>query len=88
MPGVVYSFSLHGVACVTLPFVRTPAQNSAGNPPPDDCSGGYSFHANAQWASSFGVAAGDTLYFQYWQRDPAGSSPRSLSNGLSVTFAP
>ena len=28
-----------GTLCVQPPLTRTPAQNSGGNPPPDDCSG-------------------------------------------------
>ena len=36
-----------GTLCVLGPVKRTPVQGSGGNPPPDDCSGSYSFDFNA-----------------------------------------
>ncbi len=40
-----------GTLLVAAPIQRTPVRVSGGNPPPDDCSGSYSFDFNA-WAQA------------------------------------
>lgn len=78
--------------CVQGPIKRTGVQSSGGNPPPNDCSGNYSFDFNA-WAQSGAdpnLAAGVQVYCQYWSRDPqdpAGFNT-SLSDGAEFTIQP
>lgn len=76
-----------GFLCVQPPTKRTPPQFSGGNPPPDDCSGQYTFDFNA-WLQGGGdpsVVSGTQVYSQYWTRDPSSPSTTGLSNGLSFT---
>jgi hypothetical protein len=70
-----------GFNCVQAPVFRTPVQNSGGNAPPDDCSGSYAFFFSHAYMLSRGLNAGDTVYCQYWYRDPA--IPDGTSAGLS-----
>jgi hypothetical protein len=74
--------------CITAPTVRTPLQNSGGNPPPDDCSGFFSFHFNKAFMQSKGLGAGDSIYCQYWSRDAQSSSTTNFTNGLAFTISP
>lgn len=75
-----------GTLCVQPPLVRTPLQGSGGNPPPDDCSGGYDFHASQAWMASQGLSAGDTVYAQYWQRDPGFAAPSNVGLTAGAVF--
>jgi hypothetical protein len=79
----------NGVRCVGQAF-RTPAQNSAGELPPATCTGNLQFAFTPAYAALNGVAAGDTIYAQWFSRDPANPDGTgvSLSNGLEVTFCP
>jgi hypothetical protein len=72
-----------GTLCVGAPIVRTPGQNSAGNPPPNDCSGTYSYHWTATQLGQFG--AGTTVFAQYWYRDPFASNGDGLTDALAFT---
>lgn len=58
--------------CVKPPLKRTPVQNSAGNPPPPDCSGTFSFDFNSwmQGGSDPNLTPGTQVDGQYWYRDP------------------
>lgn len=96
-PGILfYGFAANalpfqgGFLCVQPPTKRTPPQFSGGNPPPDDCSGLYTFDFNAwlQAGSDPGVLSGSQVFAQYWTRDPASPSTTGLSNGLSFTVNP
>lgn len=79
-----------GFACVQTPTQRTPLQNTGGTSAANDCTGTCSFLFTAQYAQSHGVNAGDTLYAQYWSRDPLASNARnlSLSDAIAFTWAP
>ena len=77
-----------GTLCVEPPTVRTPAQSTGGNAPPDDCSGEMSFHWSAGYAAAQGVAPGETIYAQYWTRDPASAATTNLTDALRFTIAP
>ena len=81
-----------GWLCAAPPTIRTPLQNSAGNPPPDDCSGTFSidFNARIQSAVDASLVVGADVYGQYWSRDPAlgTSSPTSLSNAIHFAIQP
>jgi|SRR5882672_1605372 len=79
-----------GTLCVQAPTVRTPIQTSGGSPPPDTCTGHYTFDMNA-WIRSgadSNLTTGTTVYAQYWYRDPPVASTTGLSNGLSFTVGP
>jgi hypothetical protein len=81
-----------GYLCVQAPTKRTPAMSSGGNPPPDDCSGSYTFDFNARIQSGIdpGLVAGALVYAQYWFRDPqqAGFFTTGRSDALSFGVAP
>ena len=79
-----------GTLCVGGEIRRTPAQNSRGNAPPDDCSGTYSFHFSQPYMVPHLLGGGSTVYAQYWSRDPGFASPNNLglTNGLHFTIAP
>jgi hypothetical protein len=72
-----------GTLCVGAPIKRTVGQNSAGNPPPNDCSGTYSYHWSETQLGLFG--AGTTVYAQYWYRDPLATAGDGLTDALSFT---
>lgn len=77
-----------GLLCVQPPIRRTAVQASGGNPPPNDCTGSFSFDFNAYAQSGVdpNVTTGAMLYGQYWSRDPLSPSTTSLSDGLFWTM--
>ncbi|MCK6448438.1 MAG: FG-GAP-like repeat-containing protein [Planctomycetes bacterium] len=81
-----------GTLCVKLPIKRTSLQSSDGNPPPNDCSGAYSFDFNAYIATGVDPAliSGAALDGQYWARDPGFSPPNntSLTDGIHIVLCP
>jgi len=80
-----------GTLCLGAPLARTPVQNSLGNPPPDDCSGSYSFHfSQAYIAANFPLGVDSTVYCQYWSRDPGFAPPDNmgLTDAVRFTIAP
>jgi hypothetical protein len=79
-----------GTKCVGAPTRRTPVQSSGGNPPPNDCSGVFSFDFNARIQSGVDPAlvAGQDTYAQYWYRDPQSASTTGLSDALAFTIDP
>ncbi len=81
-----------GVLCVKLPIKRTHIQLSGGNPPPNDCSGGYAIDFNSYIASGIDphLGPGVSVNAQYWARDPGFAAPNntSLSNGIQFVIAP
>ena len=79
---------LGGYLCVEPPLVRTPVQSSGGNPPPDDCSGQFSFHVSTPYMNAQGIAPGDQIYCQYWYRDPAQAMGTGLTDGLAFRVLP
>ncbi len=79
-----------GALCVAPPLRRTPVQNSGGNPPPEDCSGVYSFDFNA-WIQSGAdplLAPGVVAWAQYWSRDPSAASGTGLTDALQIPIGP
>ncbi|MCE9595137.1 MAG: hypothetical protein K8S98_13205 [Planctomycetes bacterium] len=73
-----------GWHCVKLPTKRTNVQNSGGNPPPNDCSGSYSFDFNAliQSGTNPALTPGRMIFAQYWARDLGAVSQSSFSDAL------
>jgi hypothetical protein len=75
-----------GTLCLTSSIVRTPAQNSGGNPPPNDCSGTYSFHFSQAYMISKGLAPGTSVYAQYYSRDGGFPPPDNIGLTDAVRF--
>jgi len=78
------------IRCVGPVTVRTPFQNSNGDDPPATCTGSFSYPFTHAYAAAQGLAAGDTIYMQWFSRDPAhpDGTGVSLSNSLEVSFCP
>jgi hypothetical protein len=86
-----------GTLCVKVPVKRTGSTNSAGNPPPNDCSGLFSIDMNA-FAVSAGpptplpalTVPGTVVDCQWWGRDPGFAAPdnTTLTDALEYTVGP
>jgi len=78
-----------GTLCVQPPTQRTSIQGSGGaNSPTNDCSGSYSLDFNA-WIQSGAdplCVTGQTIFAQYWSRDPLSPSTTGLTNALSLVI--
>jgi hypothetical protein len=74
-----------GTMCVLQPTVRTPSISSGGAASGNSCTGTYSFTWTTGYMLANGISVGDTLYCQWWMRDPASPSTTGLSNGLKFT---
>jgi hypothetical protein len=81
-----------GFLCVKNPIKRTAVQSSNGNPPPNDCSGGYSIDFNAYIAGGTdpNLISGQVVDGQYWARDPGFAPPNNtnLTGGIHFTICP
>jgi hypothetical protein len=77
-----------GTKCVAAPTVRTPIQGSGGNPPPNDCSGTYSFSFDPAYMASKGLTPGQAVHAQYWSRDPQSPSTTGLTDALWFIICP
>jgi Tol biopolymer transport system component len=79
-----------GTRCAQSPVRRTPVQGSAGNPPPNDCSGSYSFDMNAWIVSGVDplLTVGARVVAQYWQRDAGSSFGAGLTDAVAFTVCP
>ncbi|MBI5433903.1 MAG: hypothetical protein HZA52_13815 [Planctomycetes bacterium] len=74
-----------GELCVMPPIIRTPVEFSAGSAPPtSDCSGELYYH----WSHTdlAAIGAGNTLFGQFWYRDPASQGTIGLSSGVQWTI--
>jgi hypothetical protein len=74
-----------GYLCVAAPTVRTPNISSGGNAFGNDCSGQYVFQFDTAYMNANSIAPGDTIYAQFWMRDPASPSTTGLSNAVKFT---
>jgi hypothetical protein len=76
-----------GTLCVSAPVKRTPVQDSGGNPPPDDCSGlyTYDFDALIQSGQDPNLFTGALVYAQFWYRDPT-VDPFGTGRSDALTF--
>jgi hypothetical protein len=77
-----------GTLCVSGQLVRTPVQNSGGNPGNGDCSGLYSFHFGHAYLQDAALLPGTDVYCQYWSRDLADPWGSGLSDALAFQVAP
>lgn len=74
-----------GWLCVKQPVKRTSLQNSFGSPAGTDCTGSYSFAFDTAYMNAENINAGDTIYAQYWSRDPASSFNTNRTDALQFT---
>jgi hypothetical protein len=81
---------LGGFMCIVAPTVRTPVQDSGGNPPPSDCSGFFSFDFNEHIRSGIDpkLVPGEEVFAQYWSRDPPAASSSNLTDALAFYIHP
>jgi hypothetical protein len=77
-----------GTLCVAAPTVRTPIQDS-GCPTCGACQGTYTFAFSHAYMASQSVHAGDTIFAQFWSRDPGFAPPDNygLTDALQFTVA-
>ena len=76
-----------GTLCVALPLARTSGQVSSGT---FGCTGTFSFHFSQSYMAQPSLAAGETVYAQWWMRDPGFAPPNNvaLTMGLRFTLVP
>jgi hypothetical protein len=74
-----------GFKCVGNPTVRTTAVNSGGAATGNSCTGSYAFQFTTAYMNSVGLNPGDTVYAQWWMRDPGSTSTTGLSNAVRFT---
>jgi len=86
-----------GTLCVAPQVKRTPAVNSGGNPPPNDCSGVFAMDMNLFAVGGLGgtplaelTVPGTVVNCQWWGRDPGFPAPDNtqLSGGLEYQICP
>ncbi len=82
-----------GTLCVHSPIKRTPVQDAGGSALPTiDCSGGYSFAFTNAYAIQHNLTSADTIYAQFWSRDPdqpyQPSEQIALTDALSFSICP
>ena len=79
-----------GYLCVQPPIKRTPVQSSGGDPPPNNCSGTFSYDFNARIQSGIdpGLVPGTSVYDQYWYRDPQSPSTTGLTDAVGFDILP
>lgn len=79
-----------GTLCVAPPVKRTAPQSSTGGPPPNDCSGifTYDFNALIQSGTDPDLVPGVDVFCQWWYRDPASPSGTGFTDALVFNIAP
>jgi hypothetical protein len=74
-----------GIKCVASPTIRGPILNSGGPVMGNSCTGSYSHQWTTTYLNSYGIVPGNTIYCQFWMRDPAIASTTGLSNAIRFT---
>lgn len=76
-----------GTLCVAGPQQRTPLVNSGGSTDPlGDCSGSASFFFSQAYLGGQGLSVGDSLFTQWWFRDPAQLDGTGIGLSNAVHF--
>jgi len=74
-----------GTMCIQAPTIRTATHSSGGSVAGNDCTGTYAFAFSTAVMNLYGIDPGDTIYGQWWMRDPAVASTTGLSNAVRFT---
>lgn len=74
-----------GTLCVQPPTIRTPLTSSGGSPTGADCTGSWAFTFDTPYYQQWSVDPGETIFAQFWGRDPQSASTTTLSNALRFT---
>lgn len=74
-----------GTLCVGSPTIRTANQSSGGSATGSSCTGSYAFTFTTATMNTYGLDPGETVYAQWWMRDPASPSTTGLSNAVRFT---
>ncbi len=79
-----------GTLCVGGTLVRTPVTHAGGTPGGVDCTGSLGYHFSQAYAASMGLVAFETVYAQWWFRDPGFPPPANMgtSNALAFVLVP
>ncbi|MCK6448583.1 MAG: hypothetical protein L6Q99_19500 [Planctomycetes bacterium] len=79
---------LGGTLCVKPPLVRTAVSNTGSNNtfPPSTCQGATTYDFTHADMALHGVTSGETLYAQFWYRDPGYSPPNNVALTNALTF--
>ncbi len=75
-----------GTLCVHPPLVRTFVQSAGDLPTPSDCNGTYSFAFRQSYMAIHGLASGQTVYAQFWSRDPGFAPPNNIGLTNAIRF--
>ena len=75
-----------GYKCVGSPTYRGPNLSSGGATSGNSCTGAYTQQIDGNFASTYGLSVGDTIFAQWWMRDPASPSTTGLSNAIQFTL--
>ena len=90
--GAISAPLLGGTLCVAPPLRRTLPTTSGGNPPPNDCSGLFTFDFVALAASGSDpqLVSGASVNAQWWSRDPGhvDGTGSSLSDAVQFELGP
>jgi hypothetical protein len=74
-----------GTLCVNPPIVRTPVQNS-GEPAGSNRDGTYGFHLSRNYMDANLIQVGDTIFAQWWMRDPGFAPPNNVGLSDAIRF--
>jgi len=80
-----------GFLCLQSPKRRTGLLGSGGSPAgTPDCTGSFDYDFNAFIASGVdpGLVAGQTVWAQFWSRDPAAEARTNLTDGVTFAIGP
>jgi hypothetical protein len=79
-----------GTLCLAAPLKRTTPQIAGGNTIVSDCTGTYDFHFSHVYMASEAAIPGETIYVQYWSRDPWFTAPNNigLTDAMRFTVCP
>jgi hypothetical protein len=70
-----------GRLCLRGGITRTRVQNSGGSPTGTDCSGKFDFHFSHAYFQARSISLFQTIYAQYWYRDPHSTFSVGLTDG-------